>query len=202
MRNISEYEKKIVKRFCALEKENKEKNNALRNYTFDYLINEICNKYNSHIILKKDSENGKEIVFNTKNTAGIDLANQRCEKELIDMLFFLKYLQENRWIYTSKNKPKYDKFIEEKIFGVKSDYLITRSIIDENLYQILSDSKYLQIYPTQSLIEFYNSGYKTIDNLRHIENIAIAENSLKKANWAIIISIILAIISLTTSAFI
>ena len=199
MRNISDFEKQIIKKFCILEEENKEKNNALRKYTFNFLINQICEKYKTHIILKKDNEIGKEIIFKTNTTSGIDLANQRCEKELIDMIFFLNYLKENRWIYTSNDKSISNNFIDEISFGTKSKFIITRSIIDESLYKILSELKYQKIYPTQSLIEFYNSDYKTIDDLRHIENINIAQKSLKKANWAIVISIVLSIVGIITS---
>lgn len=132
----------------------------------------------------------------------------------------LKYLESENYLYLYQESAPNN----TSRFGqlIQSNPYISYQIYDPDIKRLLIDYSHRTIVVGQTVIDYVKNNYQTLEQIRHTENIHIAEQNLKVANesidkaeigitqskksiktatWAIIISIILGLISIWTSFY-
>jgi len=126
----------------------------------------------------------------------------------------LKYLEEKNFLYLYQESPLQN----TSRFGqlVVGNPFFTSSLHDPEIKRLLLDCSHRTIIVGQPLIDYVKNDFKSVEELRHNENVKIAQDALDKsiigleqseksigrATTAIIISIILGLISIGASFYI
>jgi hypothetical protein len=193
MRQFSELEKEIVKRLSEWEVILKTQPTNHYMVTFDALINDISIKYNGKMIISVGLGIFPSIELQTANSSSLKnyKINNQMTRDIINTVNFLDYLSKNELIYfISPNRllQTWTSPVElGKIIG--NDTIHTNTIEDASFVDKVKLFYSKEIYPTQTLIDYYNNDYKSDEELRHNENTKFANDSLIETQKGLKISI-------------
>ncbi|MBA9079881.1 hypothetical protein [Rufibacter quisquiliarum] len=141
-----------------------------------------------------------EVKFDyTKFITNTNLLYKVQEISLILMKYvrLLQYLQGQDYLYLyqvaqTSTTNRYGQLIS----GNQS---ISYKIQDPHISSLLVDYSFRDIVLDQPLIDFVNAGYRSLEQVRHEQNVEIAQNSLFKANISIIVALFIGAISIGIS---
>ncbi|MCX6304405.1 MAG: hypothetical protein NT040_05520 [Bacteroidetes bacterium] len=150
---------------------------------FDDLIDDISARHNGLITIPPTHQ----VVQTIKVTTSGDNARINfivCHKmsyDVINTVNFLDYLSKNDLIYFIMANGMIMGFLAAQNIGnvvarANSD---TKTISDGAFVEKVKSFYNKEIYPTQTLIDYFNQHYKTEEEIRHNENLDISNKSLK-----------------------
>ena len=213
MISLSLEEKDFLKSIVNLSK-------RTRNMFFGNLVDKYLSNIDVHITDKKDVEYrfDEQYFIETKSLHEVTL---KISWTFLRFIKLLKYLEENNYLnfYLEIEDPN------DARFGglLRNNSFIVYKIHDQEFKNLLINYSFKTIIIGQTLVDFVENDFKTKEQLRHEENIKIAERNLiianasldkaeigisqskksvRRATIAIIISIILGLISIISSFYI
>ena len=141
-----------------------------------------------------------EFVFPKDGEDGISL-NERIDRHkhfiskkryvFIEKLIYVMSLYDNGYIYFSEEEesalPVFTT-ITDRIEFFKNENLNVRIVFvrKPTLFEFVNKFYYANIIPTKALIDFYDNGYKTIDQIRDEEQLRINAESLEIARSSLV----------------
>lgn len=210
MREFDDFEKQIIRKLKTF----KEKGIYLN------FLSILDDYYKDRAIeIKRDTKEGW-IQFDTKKFANYDkninawIPKQDLVKEIapsidiiIRIIFLLSYLEKNGLIFlydfatSNENISSFPK--------LNTPPEPTRlPLPDKKVIDLLIDYYYKEIFISQSIVNLVNNEFKTKDEIQHEETIAYAnkslktgEESIKTANFAVIVSIIIGSVGLVVAGY-
>jgi len=192
MRQFSTLEKNIVKRLAEWELHLQI--NPINHFmvTFDALINDISTKYNGQIIFSgMGGFPFVEIHTAHSSTLQNHTFNNQMTRDIINTVNFLDYLSKNELIYFISPNNLMPILFSPATIGVinGTDTRHTNRIGDKSFFEKVEVYFNKEIYPTQTLIDYYNNDYKSDEEIKHIQNLKVAEDSLIETRNGLQISI-------------
>lgn len=193
MRQFSELEKSIVKELSEWEKtiKNELVNNSM--ITFNSFINNLSKKYNSKLVILAGTGiliPSIEIQTSDESSINTYKQNNLMTRDVISIVNFLDYLMDNHLIYFVSRSNLMPAWLSPVELGQYEEF--------ENVHVNKIEDKYFikkvkhfydkDIYLSQTLINYYNNDYKTDDEIRHNQNIKIANESLAESRRGLDIS--------------
>ncbi|BDU25168.1 hypothetical protein [Flavobacterium sp. GSB-24] len=182
MRQFSSLEKDIVKRLVEWEVILQRQPTNHFMITFDALINDISVKYNGKMIISVGPGIFPSIEIQTADPSSISnhVLNNHMTRSIINTVNFLDYLSKSELIYfISKSSQMPVLLTSVEIGNIAVPSTIHTNVIDDNsFFEKIRQFYSKDIYPTQTLIDYYNNDYKSDEEIKHIQNLKIAEDSL------------------------
>jgi hypothetical protein len=181
MRHLSTLEKRILKRLVEWENHLGQQPADWQRITFDILLKVIAEEAPGRVTIDHNGLGGYEIEIATWDTSdSVALARSiQLRRNLIALVHFLDYLTFTGYIYTFRNDPFFGIVSLPRSFGenVSTDnYIdtIREPVFNEKVKQYLDS----EIYPTQSIIEYHNAGYRTDEEVRHAATLKVSRISI------------------------
>lgn len=209
MRQFSDLEKAIVKRLAEWEAVLKQQPHNYLMVSFNALINDLCKKHNGNIKASTGQLYVKVKIETIGNDSNSNLvANNSLTRELLDTVNFIDYLLRNDLIFLVVPHGKLQDWAGTVTIGITSGTgdIHVNTIEDYNFGNKVKNFYDKDIYPTQTLLDYYRSEYKTDEEIRHNQNLNSsnqnlmeARASLKVARSSVIIAIILGLIGIIAS---
>lgn len=192
MRQFSELEKEIVKRLSEWEVILKKQPTNHFMVTFDALINDLSKKYNGKMIISVGLGIFPTIELQTANSSSLKNyeTNNQMTRDIINTVNFIDYLSKNELIYFVSPNRLLQTWISPVELGkiIGTDTIHTNTIEDISFIDKVKMFYNKDIYPTQTLVDYYNNNYKSDEEIRHNENLKIACDSLEESKRSIILS--------------
>jgi hypothetical protein len=193
MRQFSDLEKLIVKRLAEWEAILKTQPTNHMMVSFDTLVKDIAKKYNGRMTISVGLGIFPKIEFETADPSSIGnmVANNKMTREILDTVNFVDYLSKNELIFFISPNSILPTWITPTTLGViTGTATIHTSSIDDNSFIEKVKSFYgKDIYPTQTLLDYFANGYKTDEEIRHQENLKSSADNLAVATSGLAISI-------------
>lgn len=168
----------LYNRFIFMENLNSEQKIFIKTFVDSWMKNKITLTIGQieSTDFQIDKKNDKYyLLTNTKDTEPVAV--------LFDVIYILRSLEENNFLYFSKIKgtiPLYEH--QKKKYALE--------IIDENLIEYLDKNFDKSIVITQALINFVNQDFKTPEQQKYYEELSATKKTLKYNQIALIISLI------------
>ena len=193
MRQFSELEKEIVKRLSEWEVILKKQPTNHFMVTFDALINDLSKKYNGKLIISVGLGIFPSIELQTANVSSLKNyeINNQMTRDIINTVNFIDYLSKNELIYFVSPNRLFQNWTSPVELGkiIGTDTIHTNTIEDISFIDKVKMFYNKDIYPTQTLVDYYNNNYKSDEEIRHNENLKIASDSLIETQKGLEVSI-------------
>ena len=201
MRNFNDFEKKAITEIITRDFSN-------------------CNILDLIADIALSNEIAINIEFNTKTLNVFHASdNKNPLNNFIETIFLIRYLEKESLIFIHSNyqTPNTGNFLSNKdcLINEKNLKKYLCSNISTTIFEDVNRFKQSYFSPSTELIEYYKNGFKSNEEIQHLENLENAKKSLSKADkglrysrislyistGAILVSLLLGAISLWASFY-
>lgn len=162
MRELSLNEKEVVKQIIEWEYLLIEQPQNYTRNSIDNLLKQLLAKYNAQINISINSGFNPNIEVVTGIAGNNSHANIIATKEVLEIINFISYLAEERYIYLVNpniDQQSYFNLTLGSIVG--SNNRCSSKINDKSIIDIFKSFHAQDIYPSQTLINFFDNDYNT-----------------------------------------